>query len=42
MVVIIIFGVVSFVYYQNRDIDSQPKKAKLVINIGGQLDEEYK
>jgi len=33
--VIIIFGIISFLYFQNRSIENQPKKAKLVINIGG-------
>lgn len=39
--VIILFGVLSFIYFQNRDRDHQPEKAKLVIGIGGQWDEEY-
>ena len=36
----IIFAALTFIYFQNKFIDNQPKKAKLVYDLGGIFYEE--
>ncbi|MCR1897797.1 hypothetical protein NSA47_02185 [Irregularibacter muris] len=41
IVTLVAIGILSFVIIQNKAIENQPKKAKLVMDIGGRRNGEW-
>ncbi len=40
-VLIIVSFIISLVYLKNKNINNQPKKAKLVINLSHEMEENF-